>query len=50
MEDDRLGEPGPPVLVEDVGAVLGGDEGHGECLPAREIPAVGAGAGVAKAD
>src|SRR5262245_11723087 len=29
LEDDRLGAPGAPILVEDFRAVLGGDRIHG---------------------
>src|SRR5215218_1536303 len=47
MEDDRLGLFGSPVLVEDVGAVGRGDEGH-VCHPCQVLPASGAGAGLAK--
>src|SRR3954469_9235739 len=32
VEDDRRGVLWPPILVEDVGVVLGRDEGHGHAL------------------
>jgi hypothetical protein len=37
VEDDGLGVLRAPVLVENLGAVGGGDEGHGCLLNGREI-------------